>query len=117
MVSSGQHGNLLRYDVQKSASAAQLHAVLLNESESFFYRILEKMRLNNTRKEMKHINEESHPGKCSDDAYGMILVDFHGRLGNNLFEVAFAKRIAEQLGCKWQVIYRGGWAPTFNLSN
>ncbi len=59
---------------------------------------------------MKHINEESHPAKCSDDAYDMILVDFHGRLANNLFEVAFAKRIAEQL-----FIVVGGLLP-FQLS-
>ncbi len=99
--------------MQNSASAARLHSVPLNESESFFYKVLEEMRMNNKRKEAKHINEESHPEKCSDDAYGMILVDMLGRLANNLFEVAFAKRIAKQLGCKWQVIYRAGWAPAF----
>ena len=35
------------------------------------------------------------------------------RLANNLFEVALAKRIAKQLGCYRQDIYRSGWAPTF----
>jgi hypothetical protein len=75
----------------------RLHAVPLNESESFFYKILVEMRIINTTSVVKHINEKSQPEKCSDEAYGMIVIDMHmhGRLANNLFEVAFAKRITD----------------------
>jgi hypothetical protein len=31
---------------------------------------------------------------------GMIFINMHGRLANNLFEVVFATRIAEQLDYK-----------------
>ena len=95
MVSGGQHINLTRYDVQNSVSVARLHAVPLNESESFFYKILVEMRIIHTTSVVKHINEKSQPEKCSDEAYGMIVIDMHGRLANNLFEVAFAKRITD----------------------
>ena len=39
--------------MEEAASAAQLHAVPLNESESFFYKLLEEMRINNKAKAVK----------------------------------------------------------------
>ena len=78
MVSGGEHINLTRYDVQNSASVARLHAVPLNESESFFYKILVEMRIIHTTSVVKHINEKSQPEKCSDEAYGMIVIDCVG---------------------------------------
>ncbi len=80
--------------MRNSASAARLHAVPLNESESFSYKIHQETTINNKTLAVTHINEETHPEKRSDDADRIILVDMHGRLADNLFEVAFAKTIA-----------------------
>jgi hypothetical protein len=115
MIRGGKHshGNITKYDVQNAASAVQLHAVPLNESESFFYKILDEMRINDKAELVKDMSEENRQQKCSEDKNGIIIVDMHGRLANNLFELTFAKRVAEQLGCEWQVVYRSGWAHAF----
>jgi hypothetical protein len=48
MISGGKHSNITKYEVQNAASATRLHAVPLNESETFFYKILDEMRKNKT---------------------------------------------------------------------
>ena len=42
---------------------------------------------------------------------GLIVVNIVGRLGNDHFEVALARRLAEEL-C-WSVVYRQHWQPGF----
>ncbi|KAK1738447.1 hypothetical protein QTG54_011116 [Skeletonema marinoi] len=44
---------------------------------------------------------------------GVIIVNLLGLLANNLFEVAFAKMLASQLGCSWHVVYRSSWNTAF----
>jgi len=50
---------------------------------------------------------------CSDDIKGVIILNVLGLLANDLFEAAFARRMASQLGCGWHVIYRTMWNPAF----
>jgi hypothetical protein len=71
-----------------------------------------------TLEETTYINvDDTNTSKINDcvdvPTDSVIIVNMLGRLANNLFEVAFAKRLAEQLGCRWDVIYRSYWAPAF----
>lgn len=50
---------------------------------------------------------------CKEDFGGIIIVNILGLLANDLFEAAFAKRMAEQLGCSWTVFYRTMWNTAF----
>ena len=56
--------------------------------------------------------EQDHKVNCSSTK-GIIIVNVLGLLANDLFEAAFAKRIATQLGCGWHVIYRTKWNAAF----
>lgn len=56
---------------------------------------------------------EETPLDCSSNTTGIIVANVLGRLANDLFEAAFAKRMASELGCDWHVIYRTYWAAAF----
>lgn len=59
--------------------------------------------------EVKGISAPKSVLQCTKDKRnkGIIILDLLGRLGNNIFEVGFANRLAEEL-C-WDVIYRNAW--------
>lgn len=50
---------------------------------------------------------------CLEEKRGIIVVNFVGLLANDLFEAAFARRMAAQLGCGWHVVYRSWWNTAF----
>lgn len=59
------------------------------------------------------INPNNNDEECSDEIKGIIIVNVMGRLANDMFEAAFTRRMASELGCGWHVIYRTMWSPAF----
>lgn len=116
------NSNVTRFMVEESNSSMLEFSP--NETEANLRAVLEGMGVN---REMPHddlIGEEKtelydHDSNSSiTDCLnvptdGIIILNMLGRLANDLFEVAFAKRLAEQLGCGWDVMYRSFWAPAF----
>ena len=58
------------------------------------------------RQKGKNITHEQNESKCSDRD-GLIVLNALGRLGNNIFEFAYAKLISKKL-C-WPLVYRPAW--------
>lgn len=56
-------------------------------------------------------DDENNRDNGDDDGGGVIILNLLGRLANNLFEVSFANRLAQQLN--WKVVYRPLWQGVF----